>query len=73
MEFLKMIYEEDGDEIIHIGEPCPTCGSQETEYRSNPGFWKCESCSTVWDDDDDGLDDDPDSEDVVSVSGLNLD
>jgi len=44
-----MHYEDDGDETVAVGEPCPMCGSHATEYRLNGGFWKCEDCSTIWD------------------------
>ncbi|QHG15795.1 hypothetical protein [Nostoc sp. ATCC 53789] len=41
---------------------CINCGSQETRYDSAFGFYKCESCSTVWGNDED----DPDYDESVS-------
>lgn len=55
-----IFYEEDGDEVIACGMPCPECGSTHTEKDALYGFWKCEDCSTAWA----FSDDDPDWEDL---------
>lgn len=48
------------DEGQIIAEPCPNCQSAATQYDRAFGFWKCESCSTVWGHDKD----DPDYEEL---------
>lgn len=80
-----MIYEEDGDQIIQVGDICPSCGSEHTEYDRYYKYWKCEICSTVWGDaieesEDQEVepncvlgDDDPDSDYVRFISGLKMD
>jgi hypothetical protein len=46
-------YQEDGGAIVAEGELCPECGSTATSREVGCGnYWKCEDCSTAWDDRD---------------------
>lgn len=59
-------YEEDGEDILMSGEPCPECKSRSTFKNAGFGYWKCEDCSTVWGHDAD----DPDYDEVDPHSWL---
>jgi len=41
-------------------ESCPTCGSYETTFDEDYGFWKCSDCQDVWG----RPEDDPDYEEI---------